>query len=231
MRNKKHIVSYISFSLFIMMFMFLTSCATFNISTSSGSKEESQSQQSSTSASKDTKEETTSSKTGADDSELSEKPDEEAFKEYFSELGLGKLPENGKLPMDLKKNDNIFVSNGKDQLVIYGNLLKDTKLSNAIYDVNAKTNIREKMEFPMVMKKGGFAGSEPVTIPAGKYEFKIWIGDRLVGVFPFEVKPWSEWFSAGYMIVRISITRQSEQNSAHFSAYLSAFMPDFFRNL
>lgn len=189
MRNKKHIVGYISFSLFVMMFMFLTSCATFNISTGSGSKEEPQSQQSSTSAAEDTKEETASSKTEADDSELSEKPDEEAFKEYFSELGLGKLPENGKLPMDLKKNDNIFVSNGKDQLVIYGNLLKDTKLSNAIYDVNAKTNIREKMEFPMVMKKGGFAGSEPVTIPAGKYEFKIWIDERLVGVFPFEVKP------------------------------------------
>ena len=38
-------------------------------------------------------------------------------------------------------------------------------------------------------KKGGFVISEPVKIPPGKYEYKIWIGDKLVGVFPFEVKP------------------------------------------
>ena len=120
---------------------------------------------------------------------LSEQPDEVAFKEYFSELGLGKLPENGSLPIDMKKGDNVFISNGKDHIVIYGNLLKDAKLSNAIYDVNSKKNIRGKREFPMLMKKGGFAGSEPVNLPAGLYEYKIWVGDKLTGVFSFEVKP------------------------------------------
>ncbi|MCE5329902.1 hypothetical protein LLG07_06185 [bacterium] len=190
MKSIKEIVRYVSAVLFIAVLMFLTSCNIFNISGNNSDKEEAQSQQqSSTSIAEDTKEETASSETGTVGQELSEKPDEAVFKEYFSELGLGKLPENGKLPIDLKKNGNIFVSNGKDQLVIYGNLLKDVKLSDAIYDVNAKKDIREKTEFPMVMKKGSFAGSEPVTIPAGKYEFKIWIGDRLVGVFPFEVKP------------------------------------------
>lgn len=137
----------------------------------------------------DTSKDTSTSVNNQQGSELSEKPDEVTFKEYFTELGLGKLPGDGKLPYDLEKGNNFFVSNGKDQIVIYGNLLKDTKISNAIYDVNAKKNIREKAEFPMILGKGGFASSEPVNLPAGKYEYKIWIQDKLVGVFPFEVKP------------------------------------------
>ena len=120
---------------------------------------------------------------------LSEQPDEAVYKEYFSELGLGKLPPGGSLPADLKKGDNVFISNGLDQLVIYGTLLKDAKLSNAIYDTKSKKNIKEKSEFAIIMKKGGFAGSEPVNLPAGLYEYKIWVGDKLAGVFSFEVKP------------------------------------------
>jgi len=116
-------------------------------------------------------------------------PGESVFKDYFGELGLGKLPSGGNLPADLKKDDKIFISYGLDQIVIYGNLLKDAKLSNAIYDKSSGKNIREKAEFPVLIKKGGFAGSEPVNLPPGMYEYKIWIGDNLVGVFSFEVKP------------------------------------------
>ena len=121
---------------------------------------------------------------------LSEQPDEAAFKDYFSELGLGKLPSGGSLPPDLKKKDNVFISDGLDQLVIYGTLLKDAKLSSAVYDTKSKKNIREKTEFAAVMKKGGFAGSEPVNLYPGLFEYKIWAADKLVGVFPFEVKPY-----------------------------------------
>ncbi|MHB1346692.1 MAG: hypothetical protein ACYCXK_04280 [Candidatus Humimicrobiaceae bacterium] len=120
---------------------------------------------------------------------LSQQPDETAFKDYFGELGLGKLPSGGNLPADLKKDDNIFISYGLDHLVIYGYLLKDAKLSNAVYDIISEKNLREKAEFPVLVRKGGFAGSEPVNLPPGLYEYKIWIGDSLVGVFPFEVKP------------------------------------------
>jgi hypothetical protein len=120
---------------------------------------------------------------------LSEQPDQAAFNEYFTELGLGKLPENGNLPSDLKKNDNIFISNGLEQIVIYGELLLDAKLSTAVYDAGAGKNIRDKSELPMVVKKGGFAESEPVNFPPGKYEYKIWAGSKLTGVFPFEVRP------------------------------------------
>jgi hypothetical protein len=120
---------------------------------------------------------------------LSEQPDEAAFKEYFSELGLGKLPSGGNLPTDLEKDDNVFITSGLDQLVIYGTLIKDARLSNAIYDVKSRKIIREKSESAILIKKGGFAGSEPVNIYEGLFEYKIWIADKLVGVFPFEVKP------------------------------------------
>jgi len=133
--------------------------------------------------------ETTTSLVPEEESKLSEDPGKAAFEEYFSELGLGKLPAGGILPADLKKDENVFVSNGTDQIVIYGTLLKDAKLSSVIYDVKTKNNVRGKTEFPMVMKKGGFAGSEPVNLYAGLFEYQIWLADKLVAVFPFEVRP------------------------------------------
>jgi len=186
MNNKKKAFKYILIILSAIIFMPLVSCTAFNIS---GNTSSTAGVSATTAAESSSTAVAATSTTKTENQGLSEQPDEATFKEYFNELGLGKLPENGSLPVDIKKGDNIFISNGRDQLSIYGDLLKDTKLSNAIYDVNAKKNIRGKVEFPLVMKKGGFAGSEPVTIPAGKYEYKIWIGDKLVGVFPFEVKP------------------------------------------
>ena len=133
--------------------------------------------------------ETTNSLVPEDESKLSEQSGGASFGGYFSELGLGKLPAGGIMPADLKKEENVFVSNGTDQLVIYGTLLKDAKLSSVIYDVKTKNNAREKTEFAMVMKKGGFTGSEPVNLYAGLFEYQIWIADKLVAVFPFEVRP------------------------------------------
>jgi len=184
--NKNNSIRYLLIILSVIIFMCLVSCNIINLSGSANS----------TVTSPEAAATAGTNKGGAADTlaqeekkQLSQQPDETAFKEYFSELGLGKLPEKGSLPLDLKKGDNVFISNGKDHLVIYGNLLKDAKFSNGIYDVKNKNNIREKTEFPMVIKKGGFAGSEPVNIPSGLYEYKIWVGDKLVGVFSFEVKP------------------------------------------
>ena len=186
MDDKKKILKNILIVLLIILLLPLISCSILKISEKTDSTAPATS---ATIAESTSEANSATSLTTEEKQTLSEKPDEAAFKEYFTELGLGKLPENGKLPLDLKKGDNVFVSNGKDQIVIYGNLLKDTKLSNAIYDVNAKKNIREKTELPMIIKKGGYAGSEPVNIPAGKYEYKIWVDSKLAGVFPFEVKP------------------------------------------
>lgn len=186
LNDKKNILKNILTILFIILLLPLISCSVLKTSGKAGYKA---TETSVTIAENSPEDNSITSFAKVENKILSEKPDEAAFKEYFTELGIGKLTEKGKLPLDFKKGDNIFISNGRDQIVIYGNLLKDISLSNAIYDVNEKKNIREKTEFPMVIKKGGFAGSEPVNISAGKYEYKIWADDKLVGVFPFEVKP------------------------------------------
>ena len=33
-----------------------------------------------------------------------------------------------------------------------------------------------------------YAGAEPLTVPVGTYEYKVYAGDVLVAVFPFEVR-------------------------------------------
>ncbi len=115
---------------------------------------------------------------------LSEQPDKAAFNKYFSEMGLGKLPAGGQLPTDLQKNVTAFVAG--DQITLYGNIIEECQVRTAIYDVQAKRVIKEGgLPKPM---KGGFAGAEPLDIPSGKYEFKVYIGEVLVSVFPFEVR-------------------------------------------
>ena len=186
MNIKNNLIRYLLIILSSVIFTGLMSCNIINFSFSTNSTVLPSTPAAMTST---TSQGATDSSTEESKQKLSEQPDETAFKEYFSELGLGKLPSGGSLPVDLKKNDNVFISNGTDQLVIYGTLLKDAELSSAIYDVAAKKNIREKSEFAIIMKKGGFAGSEPVNLYAGLFEYKIWTADKLVGVFPFEVNP------------------------------------------
>jgi len=187
-KNKKNLKRYLAIILSFVILMSLVSCNIINFSFATSSTVSSQMPESTVIESTTTREATADS---AREGErvTSEYPNAAVFNEYFSELGLGKLPQGKSLPADLIKGDNVFTSNGLDQLVIYGTLLKDVKLSNAIYDVKSKKNIRQKSEFPMVMKKGGFAGSEPVNLFAGLFEYKMWVADKLVGVFPFEVRP------------------------------------------
>jgi hypothetical protein len=183
---KNNLIRYIIIILTVSIFTGLVSCNIINFSFNTGSAPASST---STVSASTTNEAAAESSIEAGKQKLSEQPDEAVFKEYFTELGLGKLPSDGILPADLKKNDNVFISNGVDRLVIYGTLLKDAKLTNAIYDTRGKNNIRQKNEFAMVIKKGGFAEIEPVNLHAGSFEYKIWVGDKLAGVFPFEVKP------------------------------------------
>mgnify|MGYP007084775882 CR=1 FL=1 len=117
-------------------------------------------------------------------STLSEQPDKANFQKYFSELGIGKMPEVVKdPPRDLQKNVSVFAA--RDQISLYGTVILECQIRTAFYDVNAKKVIREG-GLPQAVK-GGFAGWEPVDLPAGKYEYKVYVGDALVGVFPFEV--------------------------------------------
>jgi hypothetical protein len=118
-------------------------------------------------------------------STLSEQPDTATYQKYFSDLGVGKMPAEVKNPpMDLQKNVSVFTAG--DQICLYGTLILESQIRSAIYDVSAKKVIREGgLPKPMM---GGFAGWEPLDLPVGKYEYKIYVADILVGVFPFEVR-------------------------------------------
>lgn len=118
-------------------------------------------------------------------STLSEQPDTATYQKYFSELGVGKMPAEVKNPpMDLQKNVTVFTAG--DQICLYGTLILESQIRSAIYDVGSKKVIKEGgLPKPMT---GGFAGWEPLNIPAGKYEYKVYVGDVLVGVFSFEVR-------------------------------------------
>jgi len=80
-----------------------------------------------------TEEETTAEKTEIEISiEISEQPDGKAFKEYFSDIGLGKLPAGGEFPNDIQQNINIFSPD--DQICLYGTIIKEVTISTAIFD-------------------------------------------------------------------------------------------------
>jgi hypothetical protein len=115
---------------------------------------------------------------------LSEQPDKVTFQKYFSEMGLGKIPTDGKFPQDLQRNATVFTAG--DQICLYGNIILECQTRDAVYDVLAKKVIQEGgLPKPMT---GGFAGWEPLTIPVGTYEYKVYVTDILVAVFPFEVR-------------------------------------------
>jgi hypothetical protein len=121
----------------------------------------------------------------APSSTLSEQPDKVTFQKYFSELGIGKMPAEVKNPpLDLQKNVNVFTAG--DQICLYGTTIQECQIRTALYDVNAQKVIN-KGGLPKPMM-GGFAGWEPVNLSTGEYEYKVYVGDALVGVFPFEVR-------------------------------------------
>jgi hypothetical protein len=126
----------------------------------------------------------TPASTTAPSSTLSEQPDTATFQKYFSELGLGKIPTDGKFPQDLQRNATVFAPG--EQICLYGDIIQECQLRNTTYDVGAKKVINEGgLPKPMT---GGFAAWEPLTIPVGKYEYKVYVTDVLVAVFPFEVR-------------------------------------------
>jgi hypothetical protein len=86
--------------------------------------------------------------------------------------------------MGLQKNAAVFTSS--DRICLYGSIVEECQPRYKIYDVQAKQVVKEG-GLPQPMK-GGFAGAESVDIPAGKYEYKVYVGEALVAVFPFEVR-------------------------------------------
>jgi hypothetical protein len=116
---------------------------------------------------------------------LSEQPDKATYQKYFSDMGLGKLPSGGQLPLDLQQNATVFTQG--DQIGVYLSVIKEVQVRTAIYDIEAKKVVKEG-GFPRSLTPSNYAGAEPLTIPAGKYEYKVYAGDVLVAVLPFEVR-------------------------------------------
>jgi hypothetical protein len=123
----------------------------------------------------------------------SEQPDKTTYDNYFlnqpAPMGIGKL--TGTVPQDLQQNVTLFAIG--DQIVLYGNIIKECQQPRyAIYDVQAKKVIKEgALSFPP-MKSGfdavGFVSIDTLDIPVGKYEYKVYVSDVFVAVFPFEVR-------------------------------------------
>jgi len=78
-----------------------------------------------------------------------------------------------------------------DQFCTEGQVLKDVSPQGEIYDPYEEMIVVPKMSGGPTLKKGGFVGCSGFSpeISAGKkYEYKIYIGDILVAVLPFEIR-------------------------------------------
>ena len=141
-----------------------------------------------TTAAETTAAETTAVETQATE-QLSEQPDKAKYDEYFTDFYIGKLPLGTDAnPSNLPVKTAVFTS--EDQFCTVWTQIKDIpagSISSAIYDTVAKKDFEPKTAFPMALNAGGHMGSQPLTYPPGKYEYKIYIDDVLAVVIPFEV--------------------------------------------
>ena len=120
---------------------------------------------------------------------LSEQSNISKFNEYFSEAYLAKLPSGVKFdPSKIIKTTSFLAS---DQMCISLTIKKNIPVGNiatAVYDAVSKQYVQSKTTFPQELKQGGSVGCQNINYASGKYEYKIYVGDILVSVLPFEVK-------------------------------------------
>ena len=147
-----------------------------------------------------------------------EQPDKATYQRYFSDMGLGKLPSGGQLPLDLQQNATVFTQG--DQIGIYLSVIQEVQVRTSIYDVEAKKVVKEG-GFPRSLMPSNYAGAEPLTIPAGTYEYKVYVGDILVAVFPFEVLDTLTATSSLQSTPQPSPTSSEQPDRATFQKYFS----------
>lgn len=82
-------------------------------------------------------------------SQLSEQPDEAAFREYFSDIGLGKLPAGAEFPEGVQQNITVLTTS--DEICMYGTVTQEVLLSVAVYDTVAKEFTQPKRAFPRAL--------------------------------------------------------------------------------
>jgi len=121
-----------------------------------------------------------------EETKIPEGPNVEKSDEYFSDIGLGKLAADADLLQDMEPNISIFLPD--EGICLYGTLKKSAIIGFAIYNPETSSYESERQDLPQTLEKGGFASCSGLTAGSGKYEYRVYIGDSLVAVLPFEVK-------------------------------------------
>jgi hypothetical protein len=121
--------------------------------------------------------------------------DEATFRMYFKDFSLARLPpgidpsSDEEWPMHLQKT-NIFTQDDKT-IVTMGEVLKEVQLKAGYYDVQTGSFVGGDPTSTgpgMTLSPGGFAGAEPLTLPKGNYELRLYVGETLVAILSFDVK-------------------------------------------
>lgn len=120
---------------------------------------------------------------------LSEQPDKAKFSEYLTSAALAKLPAGVEFSPFAIIKTKVFSAGEKfcTSLEIKKTIPAGS-IATAVYDVNAKDDVRPKSSFPQTVKTGGSVGCEDLQQPVGRYEYKIYLDDVLAAILPFEVK-------------------------------------------
>jgi len=121
-----------------------------------------------------------------EETKIPEGPNVEKSDEYFSDIGLGKLAADADLLQDMEPDISIFLPD--EGICLCGTLKKSAIIGVAIYNPETSSYESERQDLPQTLEKGGFASCSELTAGSGKYEYRVYIGDSLVAVLPFEVK-------------------------------------------
>ena len=123
--------------------------------------------------------------------QLSEQPNKAKYDEYFTEFYLFKLPIGTEMGASNPPVKTAVFITSEDLFGSVMSVIKDIpagSIAGAVYDTVAKKDFEPKTAFPMALKASNYAGTQPLTYPPGKYEYKVYIDDVLVVVIPFEVR-------------------------------------------
>lgn len=112
--------------------------------------------------------------------------DDALFKEYFSEFGLGQLPEGAKVPAGIKKDKTEFAL-GQD-LCFYSVNIKQTKFSYEIFDEGNKNSVSPKTIYLNPLVVGNNGDCVNIDVGSGNYEYRVYVKSVVVKVINFSIK-------------------------------------------
>ncbi len=121
-------------------------------------------------------------------SQFSEKSSEELFQEYFSSFYLGIVTEPSEGNPSVFQEKNTFKLT--DQFCVKAKVLKDVNIETEVYDLYEEVVVVPKISGGLNFTKGINVWCNDILsqLSVGKeYEYKVYIGDALVAILPFEI--------------------------------------------